>query len=157
MCMHMCMCMCVYEHVHVYVNTSKCMCMCICVCMNMYEDMRMCMFMHTFVCACTYVQMCISTCVGEYVCKFMCVCILYACMWRVDNTQTYLISLQWPLCMKQNRATSFVFIHQTRVLKMRHQCIFSLYSCICNTRNFLAVEFFPFFSVECLNKVVWQK
>lgn len=53
--------------------------------------------------------------------------------------------------MEQNWAATFIFIHQTRVLKMGDERSFSLDSSVSQGSNFFTVELFPFFPIERLN------
>lgn len=70
----------------------------------------------------------------------------------LSSDHTYLITSIRSLSIEQNRTTSFILIHQARILEMCNECSFSLYTSICKRCYFFTVEFFPFLPIECLLK-----
>lgn len=68
----------------------------------------------------------------------------------IASAMTYQITSPLPLRLENNGPATLVFIHQTRILKMRNERDLSLNSSICQRRDLFTIELFPFLSIECL-------
>lgn len=69
---------------------------------------------------------------------------------QVDIRISYRITSIWTISMKENRAASFILVHQTRILEMGNKSNLSLNPSIGKRCHLFTIELLPLLSIECL-------